>query len=206
MPGSEFPFRRLAPVLVVGAIIYGAIDAYLHREMKQMDGVLAPSQPLQQPISRHPMKYKGHIIDFLASYEIQARILSTENYYVDPGAKISPIDLALGWGPMSDNRNLRELKMKQSDRFYFYSWEVAPPLPERVITQNSANVHIVPADSIIEKQIKALRKGQVVKLTGALIMVSDFNGGGWKSSLTREDSGPGACELFYVESVRVPGS
>jgi hypothetical protein len=209
VPGSEFPKvwsfsfsrKRVLGIVCLALFVYGSVDAYLHREFKQLDGVLAPLDPVQSEVKRPPIKYKGHILEFLASYQLQARILSVENYYTDRGAKLSPVDLGLGWGPMSDNRNLRILKVSQGNRFYFYGWDDAPPLPEDIMRTHSANVHIVPSDKFIEKQIKALRKGQIVQLRGYLIMVSDFEGGSWKSSLTREDSGPGACELFYVESV-----
>ena len=39
-----------------------------------------------------------------ADYDITARILSRADYRFDALADLIPEDLALGWGPMSDNR------------------------------------------------------------------------------------------------------
>ncbi len=189
----------IAGLFVVAA--YGAFDSFRHREISQPDGVLAPAPPQQTPSTRAPLKFKGQIVDFLADYQIQARVLSTSTYRFDRGANFAPVDLALGWGPMSDSKNLTGLKISQSDRFYFYGWDGNSPLSEDTMRTHSANVHLVPADPIVEKQIKALRAGQVVQLKGHLIRLNYLDGGEWKSSLTREDSGPGACELLWVDFV-----
>lgn len=188
-------------LVVILATAYGAVDSFLHRELKQPDGVLAPEEPFQASTARGPLKHEGFVLDPLAEYDIKARVLSTERYYADPGAKLSPIDLALGWGPMSDSKNLRDLKVSQNGRFYFFGWKQTPPIPESEISKSSANVHIIPADSVVEDQIKAFRPGQIIRLKGLLVRVNGFDGGEWKSSLTRGDTGPGACELLYVEAV-----
>jgi len=46
-----------------------------------------------------------------------------------------------------------------------------------------------------------VRVGQVVHLTGQLIEARANDGWRWRSSLTRDDTGAGACELFRVESI-----
>jgi hypothetical protein len=43
----------------------------------------------------------------------------------------------------------------------------------------------------------------VVRITGQLVEARDTNGGHWRSSLTREDSGNGACELIRVVKFEV---
>ncbi len=62
-------------------------------------------------------------------------------------------------------------------------------------------MHLIPATSDIEDQLEDVRAGHIVRLRGLLVNVSGPNGWTWNTSLTREDSGAGACELFYVESV-----
>jgi hypothetical protein len=43
----------------------------------------------------------------------------------------------------------------------------------------------------------------VVALTGYLVEVRGPDGFRWRSSLTREDTGNGACELVWVEKLDV---
>jgi hypothetical protein len=55
----------------------------------------------------------------------------------------------------------------------------------------------------VRRAIKKLRVGEVATMTGQLVDAHRPDGFSWPTSLTREDSGPGACELFYVRSVKV---
>jgi hypothetical protein len=129
-------------------------------------------------------------------------VLGAERYRFDRGAELAPVDLALGWGPMSDTAVLEQIEISQSNRFYF--WRVAQfPIPRHDIEANSANMHMIPADTIVEDTLKGVRVGQVVRISGYLVEVAGADGWRWRSSLTRDDTGNGACELVWVESVQV---
>ena len=104
---------------------------------------------------------------------------------------------------MSDNRVLADFDISQSVRFY--SWRPRGPLPiarESVIS-HSANTHVIPADARIRAQLQALRVGDVVRLTGILVDGKRDDGAWIHTSLTRLDSGPGACEVMLVQSVEL---
>lgn len=64
-------------------------------------------------------------------------------------------------------------------------------------------MHMIPADRSIEKAMRSVRKGQIVHFKGKLVEVSGGGGFVWRSSMTRNDTGNGACELVYVESFEV---
>jgi len=63
-------------------------------------------------------------------------------------------------------------------------------------------MHMIPANDGIERQLKSLRLVNLVRIKGFLVEVSNKEGLHWKSSLTRSDTGAGACELLWVESLR----
>jgi len=48
-----------------------------------------------------------------------------------------------------------------------------------------------------------LREGDVITLKGYLIDVDHDSGWKWRTSMTRSDTGGGACEIVYVESIAV---
>jgi hypothetical protein len=128
--------------------------------------------------------------------------LAAEHYSLGREADVSSVDLALGWGRMSDEAILSKIKISQSNRFYY--WHVDEfPIPRREIETHSANMHMIPADTQIEKTLKSIRPGQIVKLSGDLVQVNASDGWHWKSSLTREDTGNGSCELIYVKSLEI---
>ena len=191
-------------LLFVGLVSYGAYQSYSTRAVTHGNGAIARLQPTQDPIqaSQAEFNFKGYTITPLQSFQIEARVLSTKNYNLDREADLSPVDFALGWGSMSDEAILSKVDISQSNRFYY--WHVNEfPIPRRDIETQSANMHMIPADEQIEKSLKAVRPGQVVKFSGYLIEAKANDGWHWKSSLTREDTGNGACELVFVKALTV---
>jgi hypothetical protein len=136
-----------------------------------------------------------------AKYDITARVLGREAYSFDLLADLIPEDLALGWGPMSDNRVLAALDISQSARFYTWRPHAELPISRDDITAHSANTHVIPVDERIQKQLARLRVGEVVRLTGTLVDATRDDGAWIRTSLTRNDHGAGACEVLLVESV-----
>ena len=62
----------------------------------------------------------------------------------------------------------------------------------------------LPADAGVRRALGRARVGQLVALDGYLVDANRADGWHWRTSLTRDDTGDGACELFYVTSVDVP--
>ncbi|RZA21253.1 MAG: hypothetical protein EOP93_03585 [Lysobacteraceae bacterium] len=137
----------------------------------------------------------------LAGFSVEARVLSREEYRTGREADFSPLDLALGWGRMTEDAVLSHLEISQSSRWYRYRWKDAPPIPLREIVHSSANMHMIPADDAVAAALGRIERGERVRIEGWLVEVQTNDGWRWRSSLTREDSGGGACELVYVCSV-----
>jgi hypothetical protein len=134
----------------------------------------------------------------LAAFAAKARVLARADYHWDALAAFAPIDLALGWGRMSDSAVLQDIDVSQSVRFYF--WRVRRfPIPEREIIESSANMHLIPADTGVARAIARTRVGDVVDFAGYLVEIDWPDGSKARSSLTRGDSGSGACEIVWVE-------
>ncbi len=151
---------------------------------------------------RPALSKPGYQITPLQRFSLEARVLGSESYWFDRTADLAPIDLALGWGPMSDSAVLAQIGISQGNRFFF--WHVDRfPVPRQDIEANSANMHMIPADPEVESALKRLRVGQVVRISGYLVEVAGADGWRWRSSLSRTDSGNGACELVWVEDLEV---
>jgi hypothetical protein len=173
-----------------------------HGSVELSPGVHAPEDPDQGSTSTTPFRHGDYTVEPLASFELKAKVLSRKDYYLDREAEISPVDLALGWGPMSDQTVVDQIEISQRSRWYH--WKVDQwPIPRREIEINSANMHMIPANDMVENELKKTRKGDIIELSGKLVKVSASDGWRWKSSLTRNDTGGGACELIFVEKFRV---
>lgn len=190
-------------LIVILVLIAAYYQGFFDREIKHGVGVLVSTSPIQEdPGSAAPINYKNYTITPLADFDISARVLSRENYYFDKSAELAPVDLALGWGPMSDGAVLEKIAISQSNRWYH--WQVDEfPIPQRDIETNSANMHMIPADAGVKAVLDKVRKGSVIKLRGKLVLVTKPDGWRWQSSLTRKDTGDGACEVVYVESLYI---
>lgn len=137
----------------------------------------------------------------LAGFSIEARVLSREDYSLGREAAYSPTDLALGWGRMTDDAVVSRLDISQGGRWYRYRWKDAPPIPLDEIVRSSANMHMIPADDAVAAALDRIERGERVRIDGWLVEVNAEDGWRWRSSLTRDDSGGGACELVYVCSI-----
>lgn len=187
--------------LVIASI--GAVNWYSNRPIIHNSGVLADREPRQYaPAKSTPIQHGEYELTPLAGFEIQARVLSREDYFLDAGSDLSPIDLALGWGRLSDTAVIEQLNIQQSGRFYSYHWRDAPPIPANEIARSSANMHLIPADAAVARELDKVREGAIVVLRGHLVAARRQDGWHWNSSLTRDDTGAGACELVFVESVQ----
>lgn len=191
--------------LIFLALPFALLIWWKHQQNAFSDGRTLSAIPEQGEVqtgNRKTLLINERVIESLATYKVQARVLGKESYWFDNGAKVSPLDFALGWGPMSDGNVLKHLRISQNGRFYYVSWSSSPPIAENEIMQNSANVHLIPENDYIKKLLSDVREGDLIELQGDLVMVSDKSGGEWKSSLTRDDRGDGACELMLVKQVR----
>ena len=152
--------------------------------------------------SRLPFVVGELTITPLARYALQAVVLGRERYRHDPAADFAPLDLALGWGPMSAASALNGLSVSQSGRWYEYRWDAdGPPLDPADIARHSANTHCLPATREIRKKLLAVRRHDLVALSGYLVAVDGPNGYRWRSSLTRDDTAGGACEIVWITAL-----
>ncbi|MFT3755765.1 MAG: hypothetical protein QM769_07420 [Pseudoxanthomonas sp.] len=156
--------------------------------------------PLQSdaPASLSLFVVDQYTLQPLAGFSIDARVLSRENYRMGREADLSPTDLALGWNRMADDAVLSAMSISQGGRFFYWRTPGEPPIPVPEITRSATNAHLIPADDAVARALAAVRKDERVRIDGWLVEARATDGWHWRSSLSREDSGAGACELIYV--------
>jgi len=193
----------MKPVFFIGALLIALYIYSQQSEIPHPDGVMAPDEPVQREVYTSAIRdQNGYRIAPLASFDIRARVIMSERYRFGREADLSPVDLVLGWGAMSDSAVLKQLNFSQGGRYYRW-WAKTLPIPREVIETHSANMHMIPGSGTIARQLKSIRAGNMVHLKGYLVEVITKEGWRWRSSLSRNDTGGGSCELIWVESLDV---
>lgn len=198
---------RLLLVALFAASLYGAWHWWTsEREVDHPPGVLAPREPVQTAVDGDRRIELGkHVLHVRAHFDVDARVLRKARYRFDGGAELAPVDVGVGWGPMSDSRIVDELEFSQMGRFLY--WKPRDParfpLAPDEIVRNATQLHLIPASENIESRLKRLRPGQHVNISGWLVDVTGPGNFSWRTSMSREDTGAGACEIVYVETIEV---
>ena len=191
-------FAALILVVLVG------IRDWTRRDIDHEPGILVAETPVQADLPPGDVFiHRGFQLTKRAVFNIRARVLSTEDYHWGADADLSPIDLALGWGVMSDQAVLDRIDISQGSRWYRTRYQTPAPVSDHAIINHSGNMHIIPADELVTAQLKKLRRGHVITARGLLVDVDHENGFRWRTSMRRSDTGGGSCEIFYLERLIV---
>lgn len=177
--------------------------AYKGYDASRFDGAgqVAPKEPWQRPTTLAPFTHRGVEVLPLAEFSATARVLSATDYSDDVDGDLLPVDLALGWGEMSDWENLQKVKVGQRHRYY--SWQVKDWfLPRKIIETSSANMHFVPSNGGIQDRLMDASRGDVVSFSGYLVQIRGAEKN-WASSTTRKDTGAYACEVVFIEAFEI---
>jgi len=143
-----------------------------------------------------------------ANYRIYAMVMSKNRYRFGWEGEIVPYDLALGWNELMLPQNQVGISYTQSNRWYYYDYNEKFPLSPFYIPTHSSNHHIIPANRNVFKAINKVRNKEKIYMEGYLVNISGTVGKGTvqrNSSLTRNDTGAGACEVFYVKKAVLNG-
>lgn len=144
-------------------------------------------------------------------YEVSGGVVGKKSYrWGDPGHLVSPMDVAIAWGDLISPEYKEDIEYSMGEREYFFTYyprEAAQKLTAEYITTHSSNNHIVPANEEILEIVKDLEIGDMVTLSGRLVDVNGRNAEGEKfevkTSRSRSDSGPGSCEVIFLEDISI---
>jgi hypothetical protein len=144
-------------------------------------------------------------------YEISGKVVGTKSYpRGDPGHLVSPMDVALAWGELISPEYEEDIKYAMGERQYFFTYyprEGSNKLTASYISTHSSDNHLIPANDEIRKAVSRLKAGDIVTLSGWLVNIKGRNQEGEtfnvKTSRSRSDSGPGSCEIIFIEDISV---
>ena len=207
--GGRFPRSSLILTILFFCFLPGCSRPTLSGI--DLDKIDTSQDPIQksctsdEPIVRECKSGRFTIIP-VAEYRMSGVVVGRESYSSDWDGELSPIDLAIAWGKLTEPEIGRYITYSQGSRWYHYQWREGMPVDPSYIVSHSSNNHVIPANENIRRAVKTIRRKDRVVLKGFLVNLNGTVKGRavtWNTSLSRTDSGGGSCELFYVSRVRI---
>lgn len=162
--------------------------------------------PVQTGTRRGPVLHGHAHLTPQAEFRVAGRVLARRFYYADRFADFAPVDLLLGWGPMRTSsflqRHLFDFYIEQRTATLEYSTRLHPPSgPELDLL--FANIHLIPANAAVRDYLRRrVKVDDVVYLEGELVnAVLLQQTAQWNTSLRRDDTEDGACEILLVRRI-----
>jgi hypothetical protein len=182
--------------------VFAIWKLYSGRDIDHPPGILVAAEPWQKAIDSAPIIDRGKFhLRPRAEFSATVRVLRREDYSLGDLASLVPTDFAVGWGPLSDSKVLEDVAISQSNRFYYWHTEHWP-VDRATIESHSANWHVIPDNAAVRAVLGKVRRGSIVEFEGELVDVEGAEGT-LRTSMTRSDTGAGACEVLLATSARI---
>lgn len=142
------------------------------------------------------------------SYSVSAKVESITAYDDSMGETV-PYDLLLSWGTLARDDIGSQLKWEQADRHGTVSGslsEVGQGIDADYVISHVSNSHVIAANQSIAGALDTIKAGDVVRIDGRLVDIRMVEGNQVytvTSSKSRTDQGDGACEIIYVERIKI---
>jgi hypothetical protein len=169
-------------------------------------------EPKQIRVQRQPIATSVNGVDYRIqpryTYEISALVVSLHHSdtwwdyaHKEWGDHINLMDLCVVWGGNAESGAYKNVSFSNNQWECHWRWSSAQA--GSAFNQNEvSNNHIVTDDPAVAKVLRSIRIGDQIRVQGYLVdYVIAGRAGARVSSETRTDSGNGACEVLYVESI-----
>lgn len=177
-------------------------------------------EPVQTRVRKPPIDTQMNGVDYRIqpryAYELNAVVVSLHHSdtwwdYAHKawGDHVNVMDLCVAWGDSVRSGAYRDVSFSNNQWECHWSYRSERAMKNFSNAQASNN-HIVTDDPALAKSLRNIRVGDQIRLRGYLvdytILKGGHPGGTRVSSETRTDSGPGACEVLYIDGFEKVGS
>jgi hypothetical protein len=175
---------------------------------------IVAGQPIQlasdAPLFSRPIDRFTYAFTPRARYELAGVVVSYHRgdalfnlYHADDPGNVQ--DVCVVWGDNVANGSYRRVTFSSGEFTCYSQWSgsLSPPFDHAQMSNN----HLIPADALVAHRIRQLRIGDQIRMTGLLVDYEVSRDGrtvsSRRTSLTRTDTGNGACEVVYVTALDV---
>ena len=202
---------------IIGYTVVIAVLAVLLFPYFSSRGVRRGVKDIPEPVQTEAEGGKTDVINgfhldisYKYAYDIKGLVISEKSYSgLGLTNKLAPKDVALAWGKVAEYNDRIDFHWHQSGRWIM--WRVPsiddlnPVGGEAGLNNSMSNNHLIPADAVVKRKIKKIKRGDYIEIKGYLVNIDGSKSNGatfyWNSSTVRDDSGDGSCEVIYVTDV-----
>jgi len=214
-------YSKLRKILLIVFLLIFALSYFLKTDYRTVNDIRPElfQVPLQSEVDNNePIKFSkdgfAYNLTPVAKYQIQALDVHRMDYRffsIYNSDSVFPVDLCLIWGENLKNKSYqnKNLSFSQDFRFCLYKWRGETLFSPDLISNN----HLIANDKKILSVVDKIKAGDQVSISGYLVdveankvgEVSDYDPNSFSltSSLTRTDDGAGACEIIYIEDIKI---
>lgn len=203
--------RKLLPTLGALCVLLFAFRHPLTLALVKHEPATRPNvsaEPVQEADAKEPFELvaggKRYRLVPRFRWDEAARVMSEEPYRFDAAGALIPVDWALAWGPVLAPPYAGKIHFTQTSRFYMWGTSDGS-LDGGTIVTHTANTHVIPATARLRRVARSVSRGDDVRLEGWLADVEGIDDPSfpWKTSVSRDDEGPGGCETVYLTRLTV---
>lgn len=167
--------------ILICLLIGLSVMAWSEIPIKRGPGITAHHGPdIQRVVNEKDITFDGNTYSPFKKIKATVRVIDKNRYFFDGMSKFSPYDILVGWGEVSDQKNLDYIHYKLKNRDFSFK-KTRLPLDYNVIKNSTELWHMVSSTEEIEKRLFSLRDGHIITLEGYLVDVNTKEGLSWNS-------------------------
>lgn len=230
LPAAAVAYR-LVYLWLLGALVFWPLARWQARSLPPPDQLEASlrQEPRQRPTDRAPFTVELEGIRYRVepqfSYAIEGLVVSehvTESwwrpasFHARANDRLNVKDLCVIWGENAANGSYRQARFHSGEFTCFVRFP-SGPAGQAFVPRALSNNHLLAVDPALRRQLRNLRRGDQIALRGYLASyghdqakdrdqaTGTGSGQGYRrgTSISRDDTGNGACETIYVTEARV---
>lgn len=153
------------------------------------------------------LSYKGnnYVVKPLQDYELDGLVVSHNDIdsfmdIVHDSNSLDTKDVAVIWGSNLESNDFHEVEFSNTDTWVHWQYPRGVSFSPRCV----ANNHLITDSDAVREQIAKVRVGDQIHIKGLLVNYRPQDSPHWReSSLSRSDTGNGACEVVFVTDLEI---
>ncbi|MEX1317679.1 MAG: hypothetical protein AB1Z22_11230 [Synechococcaceae cyanobacterium] len=181
----------------------GQLDPALHQEPRQLSTDRAPFTVRIEGITYTVQpQFSYALAGLVVSEHVTEAWWRPVTFHTRANDRLNVKDLCVIWGENAVSGSYRRARF-HSGEFTCHVRFPSAPAARAFVPHALSNNHLLAVDPELRRQLRALRRGDQIALRGYLAGYGHGKGYWRGTSISRDDTGNGACETLFVTDLQL---